>query len=626
MRRRQPWLLWLALALLVMLGAMAVLQYRWVGEVSQAGRQRLTTTLHTRAQQFTDDFDQEIARAFFWLQAEPGALERGDWTRYTDRYERWLAGAAHPRLVREIWLFAPGHDPRRFNPGARSFVETPLPPALASLWSEAQKTFATDRNARPPHVAWLHAIREEIPAIVVPVPQLVAFTGDHNVEIAQLKASSEPAYTVIVLDEPYLKGELLPQLVGRAFGPAASSDYHVTVRSRTGNREVFSYGPRVQDATGKPDIVLPLLDVRLDTIADLRSALGVTKNGSVPDRPPGIVQPGTGQPAPSQETRQFTFRVIQRQDAGVAGNHLAMPGPQWLLEARHRAGSLEAAVTAARRRNLVLSGGILLLFAASISLLVLSVQRASRLAAQQIEFVAAVSHELRTPLAVIRSAGENLADGLVVEGTQVRRYGELVRNEGLRLSSMVEQVLAFAGMRGDDRLQLRTARVGDIVNQAIEGASAELIDAGLNVEVRVPADLPAMNLDADAVARALSNLLTNAARYAREGRSVSISAELTPAGKHRDLRIAVSDRGPGVAADDLPHIFEPFYRSPSVVASRIHGTGLGLSLVQAIARAHGGRVTVESARDGGSTFTLHLPFVAADAPAPASHPVTASRS
>src|SRR5512144_1348342 len=121
MRRRQPWLLWLALALLVMLGAMAVLQYRWVGEVSQAGRQRLTTTLHTRAQQFTDEFDQEIARAFFWLQVEPGALQREDWSRYTERYERWLAGAAHPRLVRDIWLFAPGHDARRFDPGARSF-------------------------------------------------------------------------------------------------------------------------------------------------------------------------------------------------------------------------------------------------------------------------------------------------------------------------------------------------------------------------------------------------------------------------------------------------------------------------------------------------------------------------
>jgi signal transduction histidine kinase len=273
----------------------------------------------------------------------------------------------------------------------------------------------------------------------------------------------------------------------------------------------------------------------------------------------------------------------------------------------------------------MLSMGILDVLALSIIVLVASVRRASRLAAQQVEFVAAVSHELRTPLAVIRSAGENLADGVVAGPAHVRRYGELVRNEGLRLSSMVEQVLAFAGMGGEGALRRAPEDVRDVIARASGSASADLHDAGLRVEVDVPHDLPPVAIDGEAVARAVANLLTNAAKYAAAGGVVRVAATLAP-GRARELRLTVEDRGPGIAPDDLPHVFEPFFRAPSVIASRIHGSGLGLSLVQAIARAHGGRASVRSEPGRGSTFTLHLPHVVAR-PAPAARePVPASRS
>jgi signal transduction histidine kinase len=118
---------------------------------------------------------------------------------------------------------------------------------------------------------------------------------------------------------------------------------------------------------------------------------------------------------------------------------------------KHPAGSLETAVNAARRRNLILSSGILAVLGASMGLLVLSTRRAQRLARQQMEFVAAVSHELRTPLAVIRSAAENLADGVVHDEAQIRKYGDLMRNEGRRLTEMVEQILELAGIQSGQR-------------------------------------------------------------------------------------------------------------------------------------------------------------------------------
>ena len=129
----------------------------------------------------------------------------------------------------------------------------------------------------------------------------------------------------------------------------------------------------------------------------------------------------------------------------------------------HPSGSLEAAVSSQRRRNLAISSSVLGLLGASMGLLVLATRRAQRLAKQQMEFVAAVSHELRTPLAVIRSAAENLADGVVHDEARIRRYGELMRTEGRRLTEMVEQILEFAGIQSGQRgFALRPVGVGPL--------------------------------------------------------------------------------------------------------------------------------------------------------------------
>src|SRR4029453_11368606 len=138
--------------------------------------------------------------------------------------------------------------------------------------------------------------------------------------------------------------------------------------------------------------------------------------------------------------------------AGPTGVARALPpAPRWQGVVKHPAGSLEAFVGSTRRRNLMLSTSILAVLAVSMVLLIVSTRRSQELARQQLEFVAAVSHELRTPLAVIRSAGENLADGVVHDERQGRKYGGLIRAEGRRLSEMVEQILEFAGIQSGQR-------------------------------------------------------------------------------------------------------------------------------------------------------------------------------
>jgi len=272
--------------------------------------------------------------------------------------------------------------------------------------------------------------------------------------------------------------------------------------------------------------------------------------------------------------------------------------------ATHRAGSLAAAVAQLRRRNLAISGGILILLAGSVGMLLYSSRRAQRLAEQQMEFVSAVSHELRTPLAVICSAGENLADGVVSDPDQLRQYGVVVRNEGRRLSEMVEQVLDFAGIdSGRKTYKLKPTGIPEIVHSALEACDVQIRNQGFTIETRMDAGLPAVMADWPALARAIQNLISNALKYSGKSRWIGIDVST---GSDR-VRIAVEDKGTGIAPSDLPHIFEPFFRGRDAMDAQVNGSGLGLSLVKQIVEAHGGAVSVETDFGSGTTFRIELP-------------------
>src|SRR6185369_13520197 len=126
---------------------------------------------------------------------------------------------------------------------------------------------------------------------------------------------------------------------------------------------------------------------------------------------------------------------------------LAASAPIWTLEAKHRSGSLEDIVSNSRRANLAVSAATFLFLGGAITMVLYTTRRAQAVAHSQMEFVAGVSHELRTPLAVICSAADNLADGVIQNDQGVRRYGAVIRAEGRRLGNMVEQLLRFAGIQ-----------------------------------------------------------------------------------------------------------------------------------------------------------------------------------
>jgi len=350
-------------------------------------------------------------------------------------------------------------------------------------------------------------------------------------------------------------------------------------------------------------------------VTDRRFDPPVTTGTAAANGPPAPGAPGAGPvPIPSPAPPPAGAVVIAREGRGntVFRGPRGGPGPDgaphWSVNVLHRAGSLDLAVSHARLRNLLVSFGVLLLLGTSMGLVLVTTERARRLAAQQIEFVAGVSHELRTPLAVIRSAAENLADGVVEDPKQVKRYGDVIAGEGRRLTHMVEQIMEFAGFEsGRASLDVRPADVGGIVEDALRAAEPHLREHHAAVDRRVTPALPAVLVDAAAVSRSLQNLIVNALKYGGAPPAVAIEARPgDPAG--REVLVTVTDNGAGIAARDLPHIFEPFYRGGDATARQIHGSGLGLSLVKRIMDEIGGRITVRTDAGKGSTFTLHLPL------------------
>jgi signal transduction histidine kinase len=244
--------------------------------------------------------------------------------------------------------------------------------------------------------------------------------------------------------------------------------------------------------------------------------------------------------------------------------------------------------------------------------LLLSATRAQKLAHQQLEFVAGISHELRTPLAVLKSAGENLADGVIHEREKSRAYGELIKKEVIRLSEMVEKALAFAGIQsGKQSYDLIPVQIKDIIVEAIKN-TRKLVSGECIIESDIAEHLPNVLANNPALQSALENLLINAIKYSREKKWVRIEAYAHDLSKKPSLEIIIRDKGMGIAPLDINHIFDPFYRGHNAIDSQIEGSGLGLSITKHIIEAHNGIISVKSSLQSGTAFTIHLPITSKD--------------
>lgn len=222
------------------------------------------------------------------------------------------------------------------------------------------------------------------------------------------------------------------------------------------------------------------------------------------------------------------------------------------------------------------------------------------------ELIAAVSHDLRTPLASIRAMVEALVDGVVTDAATTHRYLATIRTQTESLSALIDDLFELAQIdAGVLKLHLERASLSDLISDTLETMHVQAAGKGVTLAGRVDPAVDPVLMAPDKVQRVLNNLVQNAIRHTPADGTIYLEAR-------RDetvARVDVTDSGEGIAPDDLPYVFERFYRAEKSRSRDYGGAGLGLAIARSIIEAHGGHMWVESQPGHGARFSFTLPRV-----------------
>jgi signal transduction histidine kinase len=554
--RQRAWLAWASVGVLATLCAvLAVLQYRWIGEITAAERTQLGEQLQVRLGTLSRAFNDQISNACAALEPAGSQIEQvGVEKAYTERYLQFRE--SHEPLFRRIALVPRGRDSTDLllldlTTGKFARAEWP------AEWAPIRQRILARREGGPP------GPMAERPG-VIELPRF-ALPGSETGPGEQPRLLVEP-------DLNYMAHTLIPAYLSRYLG----SDYDAEVVA-AGAGVIYASSPGIS-LENRSDGSISLMNVRPNPFGGRRGGRG--------------------------------FREGWERTPGGRGPMLPEPGQgRWLLLVRHRAGSLDVLVAQTRMRNLAVSAGILLLILAATAVLVRAARRAQQLADLQMNFVANVSHELRTPLTVIRTAAFNLRGRLASRPDQVERYGSLIQAESERLETMLEQVLRFASASAGHAIREREpVAVENLIDEGLRSSRASEPGAAWHIERCIEPGLPFVLADQVALRHALRNLIDNAIKYGTEGNTwIGVYASAVSGDGGPAVEIRVADHGPGIPADEQAHIFDPFFRGRRAIQDQVHGTGLGLNLVKRIVEAHGGTIRVMSQPMQGAVFIVRIP-------------------
>ncbi len=308
-------------------------------------------------------------------------------------------------------------------------------------------------------------------------------------------------------------------------------------------------------------------------------------------------------------------QLVYGAPAIVMGGDLKVERPfyetvdRWVLRVTQK--NSEGTEQSLQRRaltNSLLVGGAVSVIVLGLAFLGFTIRRERKLNEMKSEFISNVSHELKTPLSIISMFGEMLAQGRTKSSEQAHEYAEIIWRESVRLGRLIDNVLDFAKIeRGMGGYEFADSDIGEVIDRAIELSGRRVAAAEMQLEAEVEPDLPVMRLDANAFTLAVLNLIDNAIKYAADGKKIALALK-----RNKDaIELSVRDWGPGIDPEEHDKVFDRFYRAKAIRLKPIRGSGIGLALVQHIARAHGGVATVENVPgpdDHGAVFKILLPI------------------
>jgi len=579
---RRYWALFLAGGLIPLLLFLAFLQLKWIDEIGERERFRLAQGLFSTASQLSTSMQNEIAviPALFEMDTKEmyGALENNDWETFKVRWDLWKAYALAPDIVAGLYVF---YAPDETEGHARLYK-----------WNETTFTPDTDQSLSDSLAKILDAAPQD-PAYLAPA-ELV---DGSELFMIPLRPSRQlgRGWFVIRVNREALTQRLIPLLAEQYL--VGKTDYYFRIVDRQDGSTIYSSAPGLPAATfQKTDLQFPLLRSDFRVIIDRSLSAKPGEQGS----PPALTL---------LRVRREIVSTQADPDHHQDFNRLRLEGARWVLEAVHRSGSLAAAVQAATVRNILISLGILALLSAALVVLSVAVRRKEELTERQREFIASVTHELKTPVAVIRSAADNLASGIIRDADKTAAYGVAIRDQGRRLTDMIDRLLVYARI-GDGKPQIRESlSLRAVCEQVLSAYGEELAAARFRVEAPFRQDARVRG-DAAALELALGNVVANALKHGREGAFLGVDLR-TEAGKWAVL--SFRDHGPGVRRQERTLIFEAFYRGEHARSQQLPGSGLGLNLVRRIITAHGGTVRYEALGDLGAQFIVRLPLEFGDA-------------
>ena len=617
------------------LAILGTVQFSWIKQANDAHREQVMAAVRFSIRVFNRSLQKEVSHLLTIFRAEPHWDRSERARRLAESLFVWHESSSHGPAIKRV-LF---HDafyqaePRLAELKLAEQRWEPIPPEHGYQDLEAQLQSTSARHSRVISTPWLSTwlYYPDYSALVRPVATLAGepVRGKRELQFA--------GYLVLQLDLEHIRQRILPALVRRHFRATAGNllfdvafvvddevtDFFRSDRADTSDPDIGTESSAIDANAWSGSDGRPLADS--SELADVRRQVLLTV-GSVPNpvaKVGGIQRIALRSDVPDPDSIEIArYPRSRRRAEESAGETSVLPftpdrprlflagDGQHRLEviAKHVDGSLDEVLGLQYRRSLAIASCLLLLLGGAMALVVVSLRRASRLARMRLEFATAVSHELRTPVTAIRAMGDNIAEGVLGTSKQALVYGRLIRDEGQRLSEMIEQALKLVSLdSGSSRYDVVPVDAVAAADDAVASARPMINRAGFVLERSEADEIPPVLADETALRQSLENLLSNAVKYGLPGRWVKLEVATTSADERPEVEISVHDRGMGVPPKEARSIFEPYHRSVGANDSKVPGFGLGLNLAKRMVDGMGGRLTLRSVPGQGSVFTIHLP-------------------